>query len=136
MSILIVSANPLFKEIITAAVGRFQTELNELNPGEALTGIGELRPDVIIIDETIKPASFKELLAEAHCLEKTHIIVLNTVHNEIVLLDSRRATLNTVDDLIDVIASFECENHSRTDEPNSADANLTVRKQEGKPLSE
>jgi chemotaxis response regulator CheB len=106
MSILIVSTNPLFKEIIVSTVGQFNGEVIELNPEEALTRICTLRPDVIIIDETIMPPYFEDLLAEARSLHKTRTIVLNPTQNEILLLDSRRATLKKADDLIEAIANM------------------------------
>jgi len=106
MSILIISDNPLFKEVIIATVAQFQTEFIELSPGEALNRICELRPDVIIIDEMITPPYFEDLLTEARSLEKTRTIVLNPIQNEIILLDSRRATLRKADDLIEAIASM------------------------------
>jgi TorA maturation chaperone TorD len=121
MSILIVSTNLLFKEVITATVAQFQTELIELSPGEALTRICELKPDVIIIDETLTPSCFEGLLAEARCLQKTRIIVLNPIQNEIILLDSRRATLRKADDLIEAISSYEHETQSEIDDRKIAD---------------
>jgi chemotaxis response regulator CheB len=79
MSILIVSTNPLFKEVIIATVAQFNIEFIELrNPEESLTKVCELKPDVIIIDETVIAILIsKDLLAEARGLEKTRIIVLN-----------------------------------------------------------
>jgi len=121
MSILVISANPLFKEVIIATIAQFQTELLELGPGEARNRIRELRPDVIIIDETIAPSDFEDLLAEARCLQKTRVIVLNPVQNEIVLLDSRRATLRKADDLMEAISNYESEIHSQIDDCDIAD---------------
>jgi chemotaxis response regulator CheB len=109
MSILIVSANSLFKEVINEIITRVQSETLELNYEEALTRTRELRPDVIIIDETIPPPYFEDLLAEARNLEKTRIIVLNPIKNEIILLDSRRSTLRDVDDLMEAISSTDFE---------------------------
>ena len=133
MSILIVSANPLFKEVIIAAVAQFQTELIALSPGEALTRICELRPEVIIIDETVKPPSFEDLLAKARSLEKTRIVVLNPAQNEIILLDSRRATLKKVNDLIEAIASFGYEIRAEIDDRKIEDVNEAVKTKKGNP---
>lgn len=116
MSILIVSTNPLFKEIIVATVAQFHLEVIELCPEEALSKVCELRPEVIIIDETTVPSYFEDLLAEARSLQKNRIIVLNLTQNEIILLDSRRATLKKVDDLIEAIASNGYEFHSKTND--------------------
>jgi chemotaxis response regulator CheB len=119
MPILIVSNNPLFKEVIIATVAQFHVEVIELSPEEALIKVCELRPDVIIIDETITPPYFEELLAEARNLQKTRTIVLNPTQNEILLLDSRRATLRKADDLIEAIASMGAKSikRSRTTKP-------------------
>jgi chemotaxis response regulator CheB len=119
MPIIIVSNNPLFKEVIIATVAQFHVEVIELSPQEALIKVCELRPDVIIIDETITPPYFEELLAEARNLQKTRTIVLNPTQNEILLLDSRRATLRKADDLIEAIASMGAKSiqRSRTTKP-------------------
>ena len=104
MSILIVSANPLFKEVIIETAAKFRTEFIELSPEKALTGMHALEPEVIIIDETIEPPCFEGLLTEARALQKTRIIVLNPINNEIVLLNSRRETLRKADDLEEAIS--------------------------------
>ena len=110
MLILIVSANPLFKEVIHEVVARVHTETIELTYEEAPGRISELKPDVIIIDETINSPYFESLLAEARSLEKTRTIVLNPERNEFILLDSCRATLNKVDDLTEAISRNGPEN--------------------------
>jgi len=107
MSILIVSANPLFQEIINGLITRGQTEIIELNCEEAQARICDLMPEVIIIDETIGPPYFESLLAQARCLQKTRTILLNPIQNEMILLDSRRATLRKSDDLMEVISGLE-----------------------------
>jgi hypothetical protein len=128
MPILIVSTNPLFKEIIISTVGQFHGEVIELRPEEALTKICDLKPNVIIIDETTIPAHFEELLAKARSLQKTHIIVLNPTQNEILLLDSRRATLKKADDLIEAISSYGYEIHSESHDCNSTDVSKATKK--------
>ena len=106
MSILIVSTNPLFKEVIIESAPQYREEFVALVPEEALNRICELNPDVIIIDETIAPSSFEDLLAEARGLQKNRIIVLNPVKNEIILLDSHRETLKNAEDLTEAICGL------------------------------
>jgi chemotaxis response regulator CheB len=107
MLILIVSANPLFKEVINEIITPLQPVTMELSPAEALTRICEIRPDVIIIDDTISPPYFENLLAAARNLQKTRTIVLNPIQNEIILLDSRRTTLKNAGDLMKAISSYQ-----------------------------
>ena len=76
---------------------------------EARAKICELKPEVIIIDETIPQSHFESLLAKARDLQKTRIIVLNPIQNEIILLDSQRATINKAKDLIKAIESYQHE---------------------------
>ena len=103
MSILIVSANSLFKEVIIASVGKLQSDFIELKPDEALNRICELKPEVIIMDKTIIQSTFEGILTEARNLEKTRTIVLDPNQNEIILLDSRQKKLKKMDDLIEAI---------------------------------
>ena len=127
MAILIVSSNPLFKEVIIASVGLPQTELLEFSPDQALTRIRELKPDVIIIDETITPPYFEALLAEARNLQKTRTIVLNPVKNEIIQLDSYRATLRKANDLIEAIGCHQNETSTNIDDSKIADINKATK---------
>ena len=53
------------------------------------------------VDDTIAPADFEGILAEARSLQKTRIIVINPINNEIILLDSHRETLKKADDLFE-----------------------------------
>jgi TorA maturation chaperone TorD len=97
--ILIVSANPLLKEILCEATTQIQLEYIELDPGEALSGISVYQPEIIIVDETIERSLLEGILAKARGLQKTRTIVLHPQKNDIILLDSRRATLRKVNDL-------------------------------------
>ena len=106
MKILIVSTNPLFKEVIIESVGKVQAELIELNPEEARIRICEMKPEVIIIDKDIVRSTFEGLLAETRNLDKTRTIVLDPNQNEIILVDSRQTRLRKMDDLVDAIGSY------------------------------
>ncbi len=107
MLILVISANPLFKEIINENIPRGEFEIMELNLEESLTRICEFRPDVVIIDETIATPYFESILSEARSLQKARVIVLNPVKNEIVLLDSRRTILREMGDLKKAIVNYK-----------------------------
>jgi chemotaxis response regulator CheB len=109
MLILIVSANPLLREIISEIIPHGQSEIMELNFEEAPNRICEFRPDVIIVDETIAPPYFESVLAEARNLQKARTIVINPIKNEIILLDTRRTTLKEVDDLMEAISSYKID---------------------------
>jgi len=105
MLILIVSANPLFKEVINEVLTDLQSEVMELNVEEALNRICEIRPDVMIVDQTIEQPFFEGVLAEARNLQKTRIVVLDPIQNEFIQLDSRRSTMSKVEDLMEAISN-------------------------------
>jgi TorA maturation chaperone TorD len=116
VSILVVSSNPLFKEIIIEAVVHSQTEILELLPEKALELMCDLKPDVIIIDETITKPVFELLLANSRRLQKSRTIVLNPAQNEILLLDSRRTKIRKTDDLLKEISIYQDETLSNSDD--------------------
>ena len=96
---IIISANPLFKEVISNTAAQFQTDFIELSPEEAPLEISINHPELIIVDETIKQRAFEKILSAARGLKKSRIILLNPLHNEIILIESCRTTLTNVADL-------------------------------------
>lgn len=103
--LLIISSNPLFKEVIGEATGQLNIQRKELLPEEALARICAYQPKIILLDETIEPALFEAILGEARKLPQTRTIVLNPQRNEFILLDSRKAILRKVDDLMEVMTN-------------------------------
>lgn len=101
--ILIVSANPLFREVILHAIAQMEISRMVLSPEAALERIDEVKPDVIILDETIAAPSFEYLLSRARALRKTRVIVLNPLQNEVTLLDLRRTCFSEAGDLVKAI---------------------------------
>jgi chemotaxis response regulator CheB len=101
--ILIVSANPLFREVILHAIAQMEANRMVLSPEAALERIDELKPEVIILDETIAEPGFEYLLSRARALQKTRVIVLNPLQNEVMLLDLRRTCFNEAGDLVKAI---------------------------------
>ena len=102
--ILLISQNPLFREIIRENLAQFKQECLELDPEEALNELCQREPEIIIIDELIDPPCFEGLLRAARTLLKTQIMVVNPQKDEIVLLDSRRTTLKNIKDFKDEIS--------------------------------
>jgi len=109
VNILIVSSNPLFEEVILEAVANFSSEITRLDPDQAINRVGELKPDVIIIDETIIKSRFEILLTATRSSQKTRTIVVNPKQNEVLLVDSRRTELRKAEELSQVITSYQNE---------------------------
>ena len=93
--ILLISQNPLFREIIRENLAQFKQECLVLDPEEALNELCRREPEIIIIDKSIDPPCF-EMCDAARTLLKTQIMVVNPQKDEIVLLNSRRTTLKNI----------------------------------------
>jgi len=105
--ILLISTNPLFVEVIREAIPHVNAEYIEFDPDNGLKRIYTDRPDILIVDATIEQKKFEQILSEARRLPKIRTIVLNPQENEVIFLDSRRAILRKVDDLMDVLTTQE-----------------------------
>lgn len=103
--ILIISANPLFREVIQEIIDHLELAILEMKPDEALTSLREVQPDIIILDEAIDTTVFQCILSEARSLSQTRTIIVNPRQNEVVFLDSRKAILSKTDELKDALIS-------------------------------
>jgi len=116
MIIVLISSNPLFREIIYQATSDCsESKPIEVDPALAPSVICKHKPEVIIIDETIDPLHLEQALAAARELPRTRTILLNPKQNDIVLFDSRRATIRKVDDLMEAIMTKN-NGHNHTSE--------------------
>ncbi len=101
MAILIISANPLFIEAISEMLAaRLGSELLASAPEKALERIRAEQAEVLLVDEAIPPGLLKKILKQAQRLDKTRLILLNCTGNDFIVLDSYRATIGSVEDLV------------------------------------
>jgi DNA-binding NarL/FixJ family response regulator len=116
MITLIVSANPLFSEAISAALSdRLDCELVFASPGEAMARIQDLQPDALLIDDAISPAVLGEIFKLARHLVNVRLILLNSTDNDLTVLDPLPASLEDVKDLLASLQADQGE--SRSDLP-------------------
>lgn len=111
--VLVISSNQLLKEIIHETQrDRVSSKILDCEPNLALSKIQNLKPDVILIDEMVDTAYLEKILAQVRKLERTRSIVINLQKNEIILIDSRRATIKRVTDLTEAIMTEYMQNTS------------------------
>ena len=96
--IFLISANPLFREIIRENLAQFKDQCLELEPEKALIALCEMRPEIIII--------------EARELEKALIVLMNPQKDQIMLLDSHKATLKSIDGIVEAIHAHAQSNNA------------------------
>ena len=104
MILLLVSSNPLFKEVIVDSIARF--EINEVisaAPGDAYQSIKKLKPDVVILDNNLEAGIIEKILGTARSMENMRIVLVSPRDNDFVIVDSRRSTIGKIEDLIQAI---------------------------------
>ena len=108
MGILLISANPLFGEVIAEMlVETLSTELRVLPPAQAAAQIQRMQPEVLIVDEKTPEIQLEQILSSARSLPRVRILLLNAYSNDLVLLDSYRACMRKVEDLHNMIKSTQ-----------------------------
>jgi len=100
MKTVIVSANPLFGEVIRETIQEsLCNEVIELGQYRGPAGLDGLNPDVVILDESM-PGEIKDgLLAAAYHLPRCRIVIINLFNNDFTVLDSTRSVFQDVIDL-------------------------------------
>jgi len=111
MIALIISANPLFMEVIREALAtRKGLDVLEVEPGAAIDQIHLLRPEIILFDERLPQPGLEGILSAARSLPATRVLLLSASANEMLVMDSFHATLHSAEDLMQTIIN-------RTSEP-------------------
>lgn len=105
MKLVVVSANPLFAEVLHAAMeGHDNFEISLATPGEFTQVLENVEPAVIIVDESLGQAEYEPVLAATRERTSSHVILLNPKDNSVCVLDSRRTIIQDIDDLYQAIA--------------------------------
>lgn len=104
MKLLVVCENPLFAEVLGAALaGHDHFELTVTTPAAFASVVVTQAPDVIIVDESLGPARYEPLLVAAREQTVSHILLLNPADNRVCVLDSHRTVIQAMDDLCQAI---------------------------------
>jgi len=110
MIALIISANPLFMEVIREALAaRDGPDALEVDPGTAIDQIHLLRPEIILVDERLPQPSLEGILSAARTLPAARVLLLSASANEMVVMDSFHATLHSAEDLMETIMTKTSE---------------------------
>jgi DNA-binding NarL/FixJ family response regulator len=104
MKLVVVSSNPLFTEVLDAALQEHNHyEMTVAMPCEFAQVLAKVEPDVIIVDESLSQAVYEPLLTVAREMTSSRIILLNPMNNRLCVLDSRRAIIQETNDLCQAI---------------------------------
>jgi putative dimethyl sulfoxide reductase chaperone len=104
MKILVISANPLFREVLTKTIlPDDEAAIEYLDPTQAITRIGSMLPEVLVIDDTIPTSDFNCILDLCRPLAKARLILISPSGNDFTILNSSRASIREVGDLMQAI---------------------------------
>lgn len=95
MRTVIVSDNPLLAEVVKETVAGYACELINLKSTEPLTRLNEIKPDLVILDETANKSVAEGLISVCHLLA-CRILLVNLLNNDLVVLDSEKRTVSNI----------------------------------------
>lgn len=123
MKLVVVSTNPLFAEVLNAALeGQNDFEITVVAPGEFTEILANIEPEVIIVDESLERTECELILAAAREKTSSHIILLNPKDNSACVLDSRRTIIQEIADLRQAIVRERVNTCASTPEGKDAKA--------------
>lgn len=111
MSIVLVSSNPLFAEVLCITLQEAAgASVIQVDPDKAPDCIRATRPAVIVVDESRTGAvALSEVLAVTRSLPGSRTILVNLQNNDITIVTAQRATIQKVEDMMKVIEVVEAE---------------------------
>ena len=103
MTVLLVSANPLLREILAATLRNAGVGLMRVEPANAEDSIQRERPDVVLLDTTLPPVALARLLYLVTLLHCNRVILVDPECNEMALLDLHTTTVVNKTDLVSAV---------------------------------
>jgi TorA maturation chaperone TorD len=101
---LLIRSNTLFTDAIEQLLSGFpELDIAILDVQQGYETIPELQPEIIIVDESLPSQELDRVLALARGLRECRVIMLNPSRNDFVLVNSHRATIKEVGDLMNAI---------------------------------
>jgi TorA maturation chaperone TorD len=101
---LLIRSDTLFTDAIEHLIsGIPELDVTILDHQAGCEAIPELQPEIIIVDECLSPQALEQVLALARGLRECRVIMLSPARNDFVLVNSQRATIREVEDLMNAI---------------------------------
>jgi TorA maturation chaperone TorD len=102
---LLIRSDSLFTDAIEGLLTGFsELDITILDYQPGCEVIPELQPEVIVVDECLPPEDLDQVLGLARSLRECRVIMLNPARNDFVLVQSHRATIREVEDLMNAIS--------------------------------
>ena len=104
MKLVLTSSNPLFAEVVSAALEKHEEyELTACTPDEFEQVFKQTGPDVIVVDKCMCQERYEAILAAARARACSRVISLGLDENEIAVLNSHKEIILKTEDLHKVL---------------------------------
>ncbi len=103
MAVLLVSTNPLFREVLAETLGQAHVELVRADPGHLVASVKRVRPSVILLGGPAEPTLLSALLQCASWLSCCRVIVVDPSCNDLLVVDVRAGCMSHSADLLKAV---------------------------------
>lgn len=111
MDILVISSNPLFRDILTEMLAGYEAICpRAVTVEEAPEAVAASSASVCILDQSMDKDILEKILSASRGFARSRTIMLTLEENGLVILNSRRSALKESGDLIRAILN-DCEDH-------------------------
>jgi hypothetical protein len=101
MPVLIISANPLLREVVAGTLSVAGLSVKRVEPAGAMAAVRRDVPLVIVADKALAPALLAHLSQTARPLQCCRVILVDPTCNDLVVVDLRCQSITQAADLVD-----------------------------------
>ena len=100
MKLVLTSSNPLFAEVVSAALEKHEEyEVTACTLDEFMAVLTQTGPDVIVVDKGLCQERYEAILAAARARTSSRVISIGLDENEIAVFNSHKEVILKADDL-------------------------------------
>jgi DNA-binding NarL/FixJ family response regulator len=104
MKLVLTSSNPLFAEVLSAALEKHADyKVSASTPEEFVEVLAHTQPDVVVVDKRVRPERYEAILTATRARPSSRVILLSLDENEIAVVNSHKEIILQTEDLCKVL---------------------------------
>jgi DNA-binding NarL/FixJ family response regulator len=104
MKLVLTSSNPLFVEVLSAALEKHEDyEVSVCTPDEFVPVLARTLPDVVVVDKSVCQERYEAIMAATRAQSSSRVILLSLEENEIAVLNSHKEVIYHTEDLCKIL---------------------------------
>jgi DNA-binding NarL/FixJ family response regulator len=105
MKLVLTSSNPLFAEVLSAALEKHEDyQVSACTPDEFEGVLAHISPDVVVVDKSVCQERYEAIMAAARGRLSSRVILLSLEENEIAVLNSHKEIIYHAEDLCKILS--------------------------------